>query len=112
MLLMMSILCTAAQAEIVPIPMDQDIMEEVQEKYYVSETEYEDPSIHVKLEFGDYLNTRYVVSRIKIADPSQIRAYTTGGKNLGKYPQYGTDIAKKVHSVFCLSGCQPGLIKN
>lgn len=104
LLLMMSILCTAAQAEIVPIPMDQDIMEEVQEKYYVSETEYEDPSIHVKLEFGDYLNTRYVVSRIKIADPSQIRAYTTGGKSLGKYPQYGTDIAKKVHSVFCLSG--------
>ncbi len=93
-----------ACADIVPIPLDQLIMEEPDEKYYVSDREYEDPSIHVVIEEGTYLETRYLVARIQIQDPSQIRSYMTGGKKLGGSATYGQKISKKIHPVLAISG--------
>ena len=36
-----------SHAEIIPIPEEQKVMEEVDEKYYLSDSLYEDPSLQV-----------------------------------------------------------------
>ena len=97
--------CGCASAEIIPIPWEQEVMAEVNEAYYVSDTEYEDPSLHVTIEEGIYNNTSYLVARIKIANPTQIRAYVTVNRNLNRYPKkYGTELAEYVNAVFAISG--------
>ena len=87
-------------AEIVPIPVDQTKMDSVKEEYYISDTEYQDPSLHITMERGEWyapfrsdsnkyrdhklgetVRTNYWVIRIQITDPSQIR---TGLSRNGK----------------------------
>ena len=98
-------LSSSASAEIIPIPWEQEVMNEVNESFYISEREYEDPSLHVTIEEGIYNNTSYLVARVKIADPTQIRAYVTENRNLNKYPKkYGTELAEYVNAVFAISG--------
>ena len=70
-------------AEIIPIPMEQNEMAKVDPAFYLSETEYQDPSLHITMERGEWYayhepskqekRTNYWVIRIQIADPSQIR---------------------------------------
>lgn len=90
-----------AMAEVVPIPMDKVKMDDFSEDYYLSDMEYKDPSLHITLERGTWMapfrannkdkndkrvgqmvGTNYLVVRIEIADPSQIRTATGshGGK--------------------------------
>lgn len=104
-LLCMGMLCGSACAEVVSIPWDQEVMAEVNEAYYVSEREYEDPSLHVVIDEGIFHDTSYLVARVKIADPSQLRAYVTENRNMNKYPsKYATEMAKYVNAVFAISG--------
>ena len=109
-----ALLCLAAllfsvptsSADISPIPWDQEVMPAVNETYYIGEREYKDPSLHVTIEEGVYNNTSYLVARIKIADPTQLRSYVTGldSGQLGRYPKYGTELAEHVNAVFAISG--------
>ena len=95
----------SAYAEIIPIPWDQEIMDEVNEQYYIGEREYQDPSLHVTIEEGIFHDTSYLVARVKIAHPTQLRSYVTENRNLNKYPKkYGTELADMVNAVFAISG--------
>ncbi|MBQ8159815.1 MAG: phosphodiester glycosidase family protein [Clostridia bacterium] len=102
-LLLLLLSCSLALADIVPIPMDREVMDPINDSYYVSDREYEDPSIHVTIEEGEYLDTPYLVARIRIADPSQLRAYCTG-KSLATGLEYADKISKQINAVFALSG--------
>lgn len=103
--LIFCLMVTCAHAEIVSIPWEQEVMPEVNESYYLSDTEYEDPSLHITIEEGIYNGTCYLVARIKIADPTQFRAYVTSARNLNKYPtKYGTELAQYVNAVLAISG--------
>ncbi len=92
----------AGQGAVVPIPVDKEIMEPVEEKYYLSDTVYEDPSLSVVLTSGRRYDTDYVIARVRIADPSQLRS-ALHTKN-GMHGTYGDRIAKKVHAVLAFNG--------
>lgn len=95
-----------ASAEIIEIPIDakaDDLIEPLASGF-LSDWEYEDPSISVKIEEGRIYDTTYIVARIKIANASQIRAALSGPyTNLGD-GEFGRTQAKKVKAVFAISG--------
>ena len=68
------------QAEIIELPLNAKA-DELIEPYaacFLSEWEYEDPSISVKIEEGRIYDTTYLVAHIKIANATQIRAALSG----------------------------------
>lgn len=95
-----------AQAEIIELPVDAkpaDLIEPWAE-CFLSDWEYEDPSISVKIEEGRMYDTNYLVARVKIANATQIRAALSGQyTNLGD-GEFGRTQAKKVKAVFAISG--------
>ena len=57
------------------------------------------------IEEGIFHDTSYLVARVKIAHPTQLRSYVTENRNLNKYPKkYGTELADMVNAVFAISG--------
>ena len=98
-----------AEAEVRAIPWEQEVMADINEEYYIGEREYRDPSLHVTIEEGVYNGTSYLVARIRIADPTQLRSYCAGLKEgplsqLSKYDKYATEFAEYVHAVLAISG--------
>lgn len=70
-----------ALCEIINIPDDKSKMDDVKEEYYISDTEYQDPSLHITLERGKYEDTNYLVIRITVANATQLRtAVSYNGK--------------------------------
>ena len=68
------------EAEIIEIPLDakaSDMIAPLPEGY-LSDLEYQDPSISVRIEKGRYCDTDYVVAYVKIANASQIRTAMVG----------------------------------
>lgn len=92
-----------ALAEIIEIPMDAKQGVEPWPEGYVSDLEYEDPSIHVMLEKGRFERTNYVAAHIKIAHASQIRSVMASPYNRPA-TMLGTSIAKSVKSVLAING--------
>jgi len=88
-LLLLSLLVFApsevAMGEIIEIPIDQDKMNPIDPSFYISDTEYKDPSIHVVVEYSEYEGTKYLTARVTIANATQIRAGVTG--DLWKQPK-------------------------
>ena len=91
-------------AEVVPIPMDKTKMDPINEKYYLSETEYQDPSLHITMERGTWtapfrseknnyvdhhqgetVTTNYWVIRIQVADASQLRTGVNRARERDKW---------------------------
>ena len=95
-----------AQAEIIEIPMDAKLNQLIAPyaECYLSDWEYEDPSISVKIEEGRIYDTTYLVARIKIANATQIRAALSGNyNNLGSGEKLVTQ-ARQAKAVFAISG--------
>ena len=69
------LLCAFAAAEtFVPLPMDSTaIAPAPRDESYLSDREYEDPSISVKITEGMFQDVHYWCARVKIAHPSQLR---------------------------------------
>ena len=70
---------------------------------FISRTEYEDPTIHVRVESGRYQECDYWLARIKIASPTQLRTVSAGGFNTGM-TMTGTSLAKRVNAVLAVDG--------
>ena len=87
-----------AGAEIVEIPMDLEVMPEVNEAFYTSETHYEDPSLTVDIQPGRAYETDYLVLRVKIAGGSQLRSHVAGKT------AYGDKLAERVNAVLAITG--------
>lgn len=87
---------------VIEIPVEQEVMAPINEKYYTSDLSYEDPSLKIELSSGRAFDTDYMVARIKIANGSQIRS-ALQNKN-GTDEAYADKIAKKVNAVLAING--------
>ena len=102
----------ADAGRIIEIPLDaeshlkenSEAIPSPQESGYISETEYEDPSISVSISSGFMYDTRYVIAHVRIANASQIRSYIAGGSYRNPSENPGVKLAKKVHAVLAING--------
>lgn len=94
-----------SNAEIRPLPLDTAAYGYAPgEAGYLSDTEYQDESIHVTVEKFKKGKTPVIVARIRIADPSQIRtAMSYDSYDKTAYVKAAT-MAKKVNAVLAING--------
>ncbi len=92
----------APQGRIEPIPLDLAVMAPIDERFYTGPMSYEDPSIRVEITEGRAYDTDYMVARVKIADPSQLRSAMHGKKGQGE--DYADRIARRVNAVLAING--------
>ena len=94
-----------AEAEIIEIPLDAkagDLIDPRPEGY-LSDWEYEDPSISVRMEKGRIYDTNYVVAYVKIANASQIRSAMAGRYN-DDSKELGRTLAQRNKAVLAING--------
>ncbi len=73
---------------------------------YLSDMEYQDESIHVRLYYGRYAKSDYVCAYVKISHPSQLRTATsnTSFRDTSEGTIRGRIIADKVNAVVAING--------
>ena len=114
LLLCMLMLLSAALAEettLLPLPMDSASAGPApKDECYVSDTEYVDESISVKIYEGRYADTDYMYAHIKISHPSQLRTApaSIGGKATANFRSTSTRrgrlVAKDANAVIAMNG--------
>ncbi len=94
-----------AEAEIIEIPLDAKAgdLPEPRPEGYLSDWEYEDPSISVRIEKGRIYDTTYVAAYVKIANASQIRS-AMAGRYSDDGKEFGTTLAKRNKAVLAING--------
>lgn len=110
--LMLSLPLIGTQAEeLKPLPMDSTVGgPEPKEECYISDTEYEDASISVKIYEGRYADTDYVFAHVKIVDPSQFRTAPAAIQDVpgvdfkSNITARGRYVARAVNAVIALNG--------
>ncbi len=93
------------QAEIIEIPVDakpSDMIAPLDEGY-LSDWEYQDPSISVRIEKGRFLETNYMAAYVKIANASQIRTAMAGRYSDGT-EELGRTLAQRQKAVLAING--------
>ncbi len=70
---------------------------------YRTDYEYEDPTIHVRIERGRENDCTFWVCEVRIADPSQLRSASADGFE-SNMVMPGTAIAKRVNAVVAIDG--------
>ena len=93
------------QAEIVEIPIDAKVNELIDPlpEGYLSDWEYQDPSISVRIEKGRFCETNYVVAYVKIANASQIRS-AMAGRYGDESTEFGRTMAQRCKAVLAING--------
>lgn len=99
-----------AYAEVVELPLEGPGLP-INWDYYISEDEYEDPSIHVRIFRGNRFRdtTNYVYALVKIASPLQIRSSFVGRAGNDQTAK-GFRIALDNNAIFAINGdyfCHP-----
>ncbi len=92
-----------AFAEIAPLPIDDSPGYPPLKEGYLSDLEYQDPSIHVTIETGREFNTNYWLARITIKDPSQLRTTSANGFD-GTRTVAGKTLARRMKAAFAING--------
>ena len=96
-----------AEAEVVNLPLDmkEGIKAAIAPypQYYVSDWEYEDPSLHIKIDQGRMNDTNYLVAHVTVASALQIRSMFTGSYG-SPSEEWGTTLAKNAKAVLAISG--------
>ena len=96
-----------AEAEVVDLPLDmkEGIKAAIAPwpQYYVSDWEYEDPSLHIKIDQGRVNDTNYLVAHVTVASALQIRSMFTGSYG-SPSEEWGTTLAKNAKAVLAISG--------
>lgn len=92
-----------AYGEVVEIPLNAKKGMEPLKDGYLSDLEYEDPSISVKIEKGRMYETNYVAARVKIANASQLRTVMAAGY-YSPSTLMGTTMAKRTNAVLAING--------
>lgn len=94
-----------AFAEIIELPIDtSDIGLEYDWNNYLSETQYEDPSLKVDIYWGGRIyETNYVYAIVKIANPTQLRTAMAYKYN-SDYTAKGFRLAEANNAVFAING--------
>ena len=92
-----------AQAEIIEYELTDKKAVEPQASGYLSDWEYEDPSISVKIATGRIHETNYMYAYVKLANGTQIRS-TMSGSYYSPSTIMGTSMARNVNAVFAING--------
>ena len=103
--MLLVVLCMpAVLAEEVPtLPVDLTPGKAVSQANYISETEYQDPTLHVVIESGRKDNCDYWLARIKIGHASQLRTAAAATFEV-EYALKGQYIAKRQNAVLAIDG--------
>ena len=75
----------------------------VNQKYYLSDTVYEDPTLKVVISTGDQNGVLYWIADIEIQDPSQLRTASAAGFD-SRGSEYGSVLAKRMNAVVAVNG--------
>ncbi len=75
----------------------------VDQKFYLSDTVYEDPTLKVKITTGDTNGVLYWIADIEIQDVSQLRTAAAEGFD-SKGSEYGSVLAKRMNAVLAVDG--------
>ena len=103
-MLCLALLPAAIGEESAPLlPIDFSAGMEPDPDFYLSDREYEDPTLHVTIEELREDGCDYWVARIKIADASQLRTMSAGGFDTSMSMK-GTALAKRVNAVLAIDG--------
>ncbi len=109
--LILALASSAAAEGLNPLPMDTYTGGSVpKDEAFLSNTEYQDNSISVKLFEGRYADTDYTYAYVKISDPSQLRTVPAAIVNSPKAnfrstsTGRGRNVAKTVNAVIALNG--------
>lgn len=98
------LLAGASCAETVyTLPVDFTPGKTVDPACYISETEYQDPTLHVTIETGRKDNCDYWVARIKIGHPSQLRTAAAAGFE-NDFTMKGVILARRQNAVLAING--------
>ncbi len=88
---------------VAPIPLDAPAGMPIDDRFYLDDTRYEDPSLSIAIERGRYLETDYLVARVQLAHPSQLRTAVA----FSYYSQQtlaGAQIANRANAVLAING--------
>lgn len=111
LLLAMLFTLSATAFALEPLPMNEvSAGPAPKDECYISDTEYEDESISVKIYNGRYADTDYYYAHIKISHPSQLRT-APAAVGIEKKPtfrssatRYGIEVARDTNAVFAING--------
>ena len=96
-----------AEAEVIELPLDmkEGIKQAIapHEQCYLSNWEYEDPSLHIVISQGRVNDTNYLAAHVTIANATQIRSMFTGSYG-SPSEEWGTTLAKNAKAVLAISG--------
>ena len=102
--LCLTLVCPAVCEEKEPLlPIDFSAGMEVDPDNYLSDREYQDPTLHIVIEEGREDGCDYWVARIKVQDASQLRTMSAGGFDT-EMSMKGTALAKRVNAVLAIDG--------
>ena len=90
-------------AEHYSLPVDLSPGLKLNPEYFLSDTEYEDPTIHVKISTGDVGGVLYWIADVWIADPSQLR--TAAAEDFDSDgTEFGSVLARRMNAVLAING--------
>ncbi len=95
--------CAAAAAEQVQLPLDFSPGMPLNQAFFLSASEYEDPTIHVTWEKGRVDECDYWIARITVASPEQLRTASAGGFQ-SEVTNWGYKMAKRMNAVLAIDG--------
>ena len=98
-----SALAQEAEAPHYTLPIDFSPGLPVNQKFYLSDTVYEDPTLKVKITTGDAEGVLYWIADIEIQDVSQLRIAAAEGFD-SKGAEYGSVLAKRMNAVLAVDG--------
>lgn len=98
-----SALAEEAETPHYTLPIDFSPGLPVDQKFYLSDTVYEDPTLKVKITTGDSNGVLYWIADIEIQDASQLRTVAAEGFDAAG-TEYGHVLAKRVNAVLAVDG--------
>ena len=106
MLMVLPVCCGAFAETETPhytLPIDLSGGMKLNQKYFLSDTEYEDPTIHVKISTGDVNGVLYWIADVEIADASQLR--TAAAEEFDSNgTEFGSVLARRMNAVLAING--------
>ena len=85
------------------LPLDFSPGKPVNQKYYISDTVYEDPTLKAVVTIGDYEGVLYWIADIEIKDASQLRTAAANGFD-SRGSESGSVLAKRMNAVVAVDG--------
>ena len=96
-----------AEAEVIELPLDmkEGIKQAIapHAESYLSNWEYEDPSLHIKIDQGRVNDTNYLAAHVTVANATQIRSMFMGSYG-SPSEEWGATLAKNAKAVLAISG--------